>query len=90
MSDVVSAIREQIRHHEREIERLKRMLDAGGAASVSSVREVILAQLGEGPKTVSEMLAVAQCKPNSFYVQMSRMKKTGDVVRLEDGRYALP
>lgn len=87
MSDADSAIRAEIEHHEREIERLRRMLAAGGAAGETSIRDIILAQLATGPKSVGEMLTVAQCKPNSFYVQLSRMKKANEIARDTDGKY---
>jgi CRP-like cAMP-binding protein len=84
MSDVIGSIRERIRYHERELEKLKRMLEVAGAdASSGSVRSVVVAQLRTGPKTGSALASAAGCKMNTLYVLLSRMRKQGLVTKVE-------
>jgi predicted transcriptional regulator len=89
MSSVEDAIREEIQQHEREIERLRRMLAAGSVSGAASIRDIIIEQLTGGPKTVAEILQASQCKPNSLYVQLARMKRASEIARDADGKYQL-
>jgi DNA-binding transcriptional ArsR family regulator len=88
MSQVIDTIRGQIRYHEAEIAKLEKMLETAGVSyDEGTLRGRILAQLAVGPLSSAKLLELTGAKPNTLYVQLSRMVKAGLIHKNELGEY---
>lgn len=82
MSEVISAIREKIRYHEDQIQKLNRMLEVGGAApKEDSLGERIKNELRAGPLSAGALREKIGCVAGTLYVKLSRMRSAGELSR---------